>query len=334
MDTKKTSQIQAAFLEEDKPPPAPKKDNRLLAIFAINVFAISNIIVGASYKYIALQGVSLTVFWLCRATFTLLTSSIELLRTKTNPFTDIPVEPFIKRKMLARVCIGNTTFILFNLALPYVPIFIARILLQISPFWITFLSYCINDERVTLLEFIGIVICFCAVLVIALNQSKHGDESQDDDSLIDASSTIGVLAVGSLILGSFTKAGSDVMSRALKNVYTSVILFYHSCFGITISGCILLTIRSDIGVDEYTSQQWTLLGVACVFSTIAINANTISYQSDNSGFVALLSYITLVWAYFADQIIFDESFYVIEMVAAFAILSTTLTIAIIKLKEK
>ena len=79
-----------------------------------------------------------------------------------------------------------------------------------------------------------------------------------------------------LFLGSMTAATANVLSRALKNVYISAIIFFHSVLGIIVSGICLL-IKQDVSLIGYTRNQFLLLGAAVVCGSIAINANTIAY---------------------------------------------------------
>ena len=181
-----------------------------------------------------------------------------------------------------------------------------------------------------MIEFVGIVICLAAVSTIAYNQTQHKEES---DTVLDIDNTMKVFAILGLFLASFIKANSDLLSRSLKNVYTSIIMFYHGSVGVTVT-TIFLIFNPDVKLLGHEPIQYFFLGLAVVCSTIAINCNTIAFQSDSSGFVALLGYISLLWAYSADQIIFDEQFYTIELLAACVIFITTFTIAAYKLKEK
>lgn len=57
---------------------------------------------------------------------------------------------------------------------------------------------------------------------------------------------------------------------------------------------------------------------------------TIAYQRDKSGFVALLSFLNIVWGYLADVLIFDESLNAIEFIAAIGILIFALGTAFYK----
>ena len=58
----------------------------------------------------------------------------------------------------------------------------------------------------------------------------------------------------------------------------------------------------------------------------------VAYQSDKSGFVALLSYLNIVVAYLADILILDENLNTIEFLAALAILLVALGTAFYKLR--
>ena len=71
--------------------------------------------------------------------------------------------------------------------------------------------------------------------------------------------------------------------------------------------------------------------IGALFDTMAIYSTTVAFQSDSSGFVALISYLTIVYSFLADRFIFDEEFAPLEMVAAIFILLVTICIMIYKL---
>ena len=124
-----SSQTQEALLENNEKKTVEVKDSSVKAIIAINIFCMVSVGVATSWKYIALEGVSILVYWFYRSMFTLILASIDLFRKGINPMKALPSENNTKVKLLLRIIFGNTTFFLFNLSLPLVPIFIARILL-------------------------------------------------------------------------------------------------------------------------------------------------------------------------------------------------------------
>ena len=134
-------------------------------------------------------------------------------------------------------------------------------------------------------------------------------------------------------LASFSEGFGDVISRTLKDVYISIIIFWYGLLA-TIGSLLYLLITSELSFAGYTSQQYFLLGLAVLCAVVALTANIVAFQADSSGFVALLSFVVLVWAYAADMLIFNEEFKTMDLVASAVILITTFTIAVIKLKSK
>ena len=60
---------------------------------------------------------------------------------------------------------------------------------------------------------------------------------------------------------------------------------------------------------------------------------TIAFQSDSSGFVALVSYVNIIYGFLADRIIFEQDFSPIELAAAIVILVVTVGTSVYKLHE-
>ena len=58
-----------------------------------------------------------------------------------------------------------------------------------------------------------------------------------------------------------------------------------------------------------------------------------AYQSTTSGFVSLLSYLNIVYAYLCDLLILDLTLNLVEMLAASVILLTAISVAAYKLKR-
>ena len=101
-----------------------------------------------------------------------------------------------------------------------------------------------------------------------------------------------------------------VSSRALKHVATPVVTFYHSIVGIIVFSVVIITqgMLDEFRFSSYTEQQKLLMVIGSLFDTLAIYSTTVAFQSDSSGFVALLSYLTVVYSFVADQVIFHEEF--------------------------
>ena len=57
------------------------------------------------------------------------------------------------------------------------------------------------------------------------------------------------------------------------------------------------------------------------------------YQSDESGFVSLLSYLNIVYAYICDTLFFETELNFLEILAAFIILTVAISVAYYKIRE-
>ena len=95
-----------------------------------------------------------------------------------------------------------------------------------------------------------------------------------------------------------------VTNRMLKDTPTPVIIFYHTATGML---CTLVYILIEMWITghssrmaEYTSSEFLILICASFFDTGALLFVTIAYQADSSGFVALISYMNIVYAYICD----------------------------------
>ena len=124
---------------------AEKKDNRFLAIVAMNAFAVFVTCVSVFFKYANRYGVSPWEFQLYRSFIMLVLSVPMLLFNKVNPFRDT----FGKFKVVVLRCVvGQALFMGFVYAITIIPLSLHIILWQTNPFWASLLGYFINKEPV------------------------------------------------------------------------------------------------------------------------------------------------------------------------------------------
>ena len=140
-----------------------------------------------------------------------------------------------------------------------------------------------------------------------------------------------------MFLCSWIYASNCVLNRALKHVHHAIVMFWHGVCGITLAILAIsiesLVVGGPVRFFNYDAQIYLLIVAATVFDSLAVNAVTIAFQSDSSGFVALISYINILYAFVADRVIFHESFSWIELVAALLILMVTVGTSIYKICE-
>ena len=134
-------------------------------------------------------------------------------------------------------------------------------------------------------------------------------------------------------------AGLAISTRSLKTIATSIILFWYCVGGMIMTGLYLiveLIVNSgNVGrFRSYSSEAYAFASASTLFDAASLCLITVAYQSDKSGFVALLMYLNIVWAYLADILLLDESLNVIEFMAALTILLIAISITFFKLRRQ
>ena len=71
---------------------------------------------------------------------------------------------------------------------------------------------------------------------------------------------------------------------------------------------------------------------ASLLDAVAIYSNLVAYQLDNSGFMGLLSYLTVLYAFASDFLLFGEKMYATELIAACMILAVTIGVSIYNMR--
>ena len=61
---------------------------------------------------------------------------------------------------------------MLNLAVPLAPLSLIMVFMQTSPFWVSILAYCLLSEPIYRLEIVAMLICFGAVVTIAMQVRK------------------------------------------------------------------------------------------------------------------------------------------------------------------
>ena len=118
-------------------------------------------------------------------------------------------------------------------------------------------------------------------------------------------------------------------------------MFWHGVLGMIIA--IVAVLIEFFAVDLGTGNGLHIFNMslkcfgymfgATLADTLTVNAMTIAFQSDSSGFVSLLTYFNVIYAFVADILIFKESLTWVELLAAFTILFVTVLSAIVTLRE-
>ena len=141
------------------------------------------------------------------------------------------------------------------------------------------------------------------------------------------------------MFGAVSVAFSATLNRSLKTIPTPIIIFYHACGGILIA-LTAMSIKAiatdDEGskFDDYSRNMLLIALGASFMDSVALFCFTLSYQLDSSGFVAIMTYMRIVYAFMVDTIIYHQAYKVGQLIASFVIVFVAVGIAYYKLREK
>jgi len=131
-------------------------------------------------------------------------------------------------------------------------------------------------------------------------------------------------------------ASCNVINRKLKNVHFAIIGFYHPVTGVVMS-LIYIFFSLIITGSVFETHSWSIYGyllLTCFLDFISMNSQNIAFQSDSSGFVAVIGYLIVLYGFLADEFIFDSVITGFDLVGACMILFVTVGVTVYKLKQK
>ena len=215
------------------------------------------------------------------------------------------------------------------------------IIFQTGTFYISIIAYFAFNEKMIPCEVIAMLVCFAGMVTVTVSGTRNAAEDGSDASSANYSRTQLIVGYSLVIVTSWVFAACATLCRALKDISSGIIMFWHGILGVTLATIAILVeyIVSDYGKGQgmhllnMGSQALVLLLAATVFDTMGVNCATIAYQSDSSGFVALISYVMVVYGFLSDCLIFNESFSWVELSGAACIISVTIVTSIVKLRE-
>ena len=159
----------------------------------------------------------------------------------------------------------------------------------------------------------------------------------DEQETVSVDHSDNILGLGLALTAGIVVSFCAVTSRLLKETPMPVLVFYHTVVGFTFTLVYILVEMWITGngfrLAQYTSHDYLICLCASAFDAGALIGVTVAYQVDSSGFVALISYMSIVYAYICDQIFFNEHLKAIELIAALVILFVALGVATYKLLQ-
>merc|ERR1711934_266582 len=195
------------------------------------------------------------------------------------------------------------------------------VITQTLPFMATYLGFRINKEPGYVTEIIGMMICFACVAYIIYSEEKmqntliiapegHADEEELEKAVKLRSRILVFGGIFLTILSTAMGASVNVLNRSLKHISFFLILFYHAFISSCITG--ILIIPQMILADRpvyflgFSPVQNGLMFGAIGCGALASIFQTIAFQSGNSSFVSLFSYMNILYSIVINLLLFQE----------------------------
>jgi len=198
------------------------------------------------------------------------------------------------------------------------------------------MGYYINNEKLEQFTIIGMILAFggvCSMSWSAMQEKKKLEIGKVEDPYA------GTKFFGMMLelMAAFTYSVVTNASRRLQPVNPFVILFYFGCIGLV---CCLLILFVDytffahsIRVIHYPTETILYAIAGGLFDTGSAICVTIAYARGATGFVAMLGYVAIVWAFFSDVFIFHEEFVFDQLLSALFVVAVIIYTTYLKIKK-
>ena len=314
--------------------PLGMQSSKLKAIVFINIYCIFDTVDNINAKQATAKGVDFLDLTFSRIAMNFVSACFFVWFFNQKVFESIPrgfYGPLGYRSVMMLVSQALNCF-----AIQLLPLSMMTIVQNTQAFWTVLLGYMINNEQFLRVEVIGILACFCGVIMMAA--SDGADEVPDSNSAMQGSGlqTFGRL-VGVLVMVfvAFNDGLLAVMARTMKSLHFSLLMFWFSAIGMAILAgyfaCYSALTHSMPRILTYDFDQLYNLVLTGIFSALNLTCLTIAYQNDKSATVSLLAYIALVYAFLADTVIFSHNFVFLELSGALLITSFNLFTIVYKM---
>ena len=204
-----------------------------------------------------------------------------------------------------------------SLALMTVPMTIFTVVANCAPFWTSIITYFWLGESIGCYNMIAMVGSFCGVVIITL--ADPDETSTILNPMVEGWSTRATytLGISASLIVSITYAIWVLLSRPLKDVDVSVIVFWDGFSNTTVTGvCLLgwlglyLAGAKDNAPFTFTSNTAAYLDIlGTALAVIPANmAMIVASQYENPALVTLLGYTHVVFCFLVDKFIFHSKF--------------------------
>ena len=121
----------------------------------------------------------------------------------------------------------------------------------------------------------------------------------------------------------------------MQKINFAVMLFYYSLMAFVITVVLVLgeawVHDHAVRLWSYSGEQYGFMVLLSSVNFISLNCQTIALQNERSGFITLLGYIGLVYAFLGDLLIFNEQLQWLELMSVGIILVLNIVVVCSKM---
>jgi drug/metabolite transporter (DMT)-like permease len=194
---------------------------------------------------------------------------------------------------------GTVGFTCLVHSLKMIPLFISTIIINTAPFISSLLAYFTLGDKVTKLEICLMTGCFSGVVALALAKGGYFEGDEADVALktnevvnITISTSQYIFGMSMMLVTACCFSGVTVMTRKMKEIHFSLLMFHYGAFASTLIGAYLIIefiAKSNNGTYDavsedcttfrlfcYDSAQWFLLLAVGICNAVSMNFMTIA----------------------------------------------------------
>jgi len=128
------------------------------------------------------RGVVIWEFVFFRSFFNVLASTVIIKYEKVNFFADITKE--LQPALITRSIIGTSTFIVFSLAVKYLPLGIFFVILHASPFFTAVIAYFWTGDRILPFEAVAMICAFLGIVCMGMARPSEDENGIHDSATL------------------------------------------------------------------------------------------------------------------------------------------------------
>lgn len=205
-------------------------------------------------------------------------SNVMLKIYGVNPVEQImEVSAYVRKMVLTKMVLAPLVQTLFVVVFTFVPMSLGTIIFNTSPFFVAVLGYFVNREKMTVLDFWGIIFSFTGVFMLVYFQDESGDANEYQNIII------GVALCFVYVMG---VSCDVVITRNINKIHFAVVVFWISAL-LTIFYASWLVYDYSIGgqirlINYAFDPYWKLLLILGFAASTRILCETLAFQIEKS----------------------------------------------------